>query len=59
MPRLSGIDVDENLRANIMLEGIGFEPDEDALFTMLIEEAVPPATVTRIILQMLGARSMH
>lgn len=40
----------ENSRANLMIEGFRFEPDEDAMFEMFLEEAVPPSLVPSIIL---------
>ena len=40
----------EDSRANIMLEGFRFEPDEDAMFEMFLEEAVPPSLVPSLIL---------
>lgn len=45
---------DHDSRANSMLEGIRFKPDEEALFAMLIEEGVPPALTTKIVLEACG-----
>jgi hypothetical protein len=43
---------DEDSRANLAIEGMAMEPDEDALFDMLREEAVPPPLATQIILKL-------
>jgi hypothetical protein len=44
---------DEESRANLAIEGMAMEPDEDALFDMLHDEAVPPPLATQIILKLL------
>ena len=44
---------DTNSRANLAIEGMTFEPDEEALFDMMLEEAVPPSLATQIILKLL------
>lgn len=44
----------EDSRANLMIEGFRFEPDEDAMFEMFLEEAVPPSLVPSIILTLYG-----
>lgn len=40
----------EDSRANLMIEGFRFEPDEDAMFDMFLEEGVPPSLMPSIIL---------
>ena len=45
---------DEDSRANLAIEGMALEPDEEALFDMLRDEAVPPALATQIVLKLLG-----
>lgn len=45
---------DEESRANLAIEGMAPTPDEDALFDMLRDEAVPPPFATRIVLKLLG-----
>lgn len=44
---------DADVRANLAIEGMALEPDDDALFDMLREEAVPPPLATAIILKLL------
>ncbi|QHD70891.1 hypothetical protein GS397_27735 (plasmid) [Sphingobium yanoikuyae] len=44
----------ENSRANLMIEGFQFEPDEDAMFDMFLEEGVPPSLVPSLILTLYG-----
>ncbi|GBQ50964.1 hypothetical protein [Komagataeibacter europaeus] len=44
---------DAESRANLAIEDMALTPDEDALFDMLREEAVPPALATAIILKLL------
>lgn len=44
----------EDSRANLMIEGFRFEPDEDAMFDMFLEEGVPPSLVPSIILTLYG-----
>ena len=39
-------------RANLAIEGMAMEPDDDALFDMLRDEAVPPPLATQIILKL-------
>jgi hypothetical protein len=46
-------EADAESRANLAIEGMALEPDEDALFDMLREEAVPPPLATQIILKLL------
>lgn len=43
---------DADSRANLAIEGMALEPDEDALFNMLRDEAVPPSLATQIILKL-------
>lgn len=43
---------DADSRANLAIEGMALEPDEDALFDMLRDEAVPPPLATQIILKL-------
>ncbi|WCP16238.1 hypothetical protein sphantq_04734 (plasmid) [Sphingobium sp. AntQ-1] len=45
---------DAESRANLAIEGMALTPDEDALFDMLRDEAVPPPLATAIILRLLG-----
>ena len=47
-------DDDVVSRANLAIEGMDLTPDEDALFDMLRDEAVPPPLATQIILKLLG-----
>lgn len=44
----------EDSRANLIIEGFRFQPDEDAMFEMFLEEAVPPSLVPSIILTLYG-----
>lgn len=46
-------DDDADARANLAIEGMALEAQEDALFDMLREEAVPPPLATAIILKLL------
>lgn len=46
-------DDDAESRANLAIEGMALTPDEDALFDMLREEAVPPPLATAIVLKLL------
>lgn len=46
-------EADEDSRHNHIIEGIRFEPDEDALFAMPLDELVPPELTTRIVLKLL------
>lgn len=43
---------DADSRANLAIEGMAMEPDDDALFDMLRDEAVPPPLATQIILKL-------
>lgn len=43
---------DADSRANLAIEGMAMEPDDDALFDMLRGEAVPPPLATQIILKL-------
>ena len=47
-------DDDADARANLAIEGMTLEAQEDAVFDMLREEAVPPPLATAIILRLLG-----
>lgn len=47
-------DDDADSRANLTIENMALEPDEDALFDMLRDEAVPPPLATQIILKLHG-----
>lgn len=40
---------DEDSRADLVIEGMIPEPDEDALFKLMMDEAVPPPLVSQII----------
>jgi len=46
-------DADAESRANLAIEGMALDAQEDALFDMLREEAVPPPLATAIILKLL------
>ena len=45
---------DADARANLAIEGMALTPDEEALFDMLRDEAVPPPLATQIILKLLN-----
>jgi hypothetical protein len=45
---------DADSRANLAIENMTLDPQEDALFDMLREEAVPPPLATAIVLKLLG-----
>lgn len=45
---------DEDARANLAIEGMALGVDDDALFDMLRDEAVPPPLATAIILKLFG-----
>jgi len=38
--------------ANLAIEGMAMEPDDDALFDRLRDEAVPPPLATQVILKL-------
>lgn len=46
-------EADAESRANLAIEGMDLTPDEDALFAMLRDEAVPPPLATQIILKLM------
>lgn len=46
-------EADAESRANLAIEGMALSADDEALFEMLREEAVPPALATQIILRLL------
>ena len=46
-------DLDES-RANLAIEGLDLNAEDEALFDMLRDEAVPPTLATQIILKLLG-----
>ncbi|UXC93935.1 hypothetical protein EGM87_24325 (plasmid) [Sphingobium sp. RSMS] len=46
-------EADAESRANLAIEGMTLSADEEALFDMLRDEAVPPALATQIILKLL------
>lgn len=46
-------DADAESRANLAIEGMALDAQEDALFDMLRDEAVPPPLATAIILKLL------
>lgn len=48
-----GLD-DTDARANLAIKSMALTPDEDALFDMLRDEAVPPRLATAIVLKLLG-----
>lgn len=43
---------DAESRANLAIEGMAMEPDDDALFDMLRDEAVPPRLAIQVILKL-------
>ena len=45
-------EADAESRANLAIEDMALEPDEDALFDMLRDEAVPPPLATQILLKL-------
>ncbi|PJG44981.1 hypothetical protein CAF53_26240 [Sphingobium sp. LB126] len=45
---------DADARANLAIDGMALTPDDDALFDMLRDEAVPPPLATAIVLKLLG-----
>ena len=47
-------EADAESRANLAIEGMALKPDEEALFDMLRDEAVPPALATQIVLKLLA-----
>lgn len=46
-------EADAETRANLAIEGMDLTPEEDALFDMLRDEAVPPPLATQIILKLM------
>lgn len=47
-------EADAESRANLMIEGMTLSADDEALFGMLRDEAVPPPLATQIILKLLN-----
>ena len=47
-------EADAESRANLAIEGMTLSGDDEALFDMLRDEAVPPPLATQIILKLLG-----
>jgi hypothetical protein len=47
-------EADAESRANLMIEGMTLSADDEALFDMLRDEAVPPPLATQIILKLLN-----
>ena len=45
-------EADAESRANLVIEGMDPESDEDAIFALMLEEAVPLDLVSRIILRL-------
>lgn len=45
---------DADSRANLAIEGMDLTPNENALFDMLRDEAVPPPLATQILLKLMG-----
>ena len=45
---------DADSRANLAIEGMTLDAQEDALFDMLRDEGVPPPLATAIVLKLLG-----
>ena len=46
-------EADAESRANLAIEGMALSADDEALFEMLRDEAVPPPLATQIILKLL------
>ena len=46
-------DDDADSRANLAIEGMALDHDEEALFDLLRDEGVPPPLATRIVLKLL------
>jgi len=46
---------DRDSRANLAIEGMTPEPQEDELFAMMMDEGVPPPLATKIIVDLLQA----
>ncbi|KKI21525.1 hypothetical protein CA236_18365 [Sphingomonas sp. ABOLG] len=46
-------EADAESRANLAIEGMALSADDEALFDMLRDEAVPPPLATQIILKLL------
>lgn len=46
-------EADAESRANLMIEGMALSADDEALFDMLRDEAVPPPLATQILLKLL------
>jgi hypothetical protein len=44
---------DRDSRANLTIEGMTPEPNEDELFAMMMDEGVPPTLATKIIVDLL------
>ena len=47
-------EADAESRANLAIEGMALDANDNALFDMLRDEAVPPPLATAIILKLLG-----
>jgi hypothetical protein len=47
-------EADAESRANLAIEGMALSADDEALFDMLRDEAVPPPLATQILLRLLG-----
>jgi hypothetical protein len=47
-------EADAESRANLMIEGLTLNADDEVLFDMLRDEAVPPPLATQIILKLLN-----
>lgn len=45
---------DMDSRANLAINGMALTPDDEALFDMLRDEAVPPILTTQVLLKLLG-----
>ena len=46
-------EADAESRANLAIEGMALSADDEALFDMLRDEAVPPPLATQILLRLL------
>lgn len=44
---------DRDSRHNLVIEGMNPEADEDALFAMMMDEGVPPALASKLVVDML------
>lgn len=45
-------DADEDSRANLAIEDMALEPNDEAFFDMMLDEAVPPPLVSQVLLRL-------